>query len=168
MGFKKTSELIAVSFGVTETAPGVFTQEEISLQLDVLNNEIAVVLAIDLDLSSPDAIAATDTSNTGTVTSTSQVALTSLSNTNTLANASKAIRAAGFVDGGVSFDRAATTTPTGDLDYVGLIATNNFFIQVQGTNNAGSKSVTGRLWMYRARADSSTYAALVQSEVLSA
>ena len=168
MGFKKTSELIAVSFSVTETGPGVYTQDEISLQLDVLNNEIAVVLAIDLDLSSPDAIAATNTSLTGVVTSTSQANLTSLSNTNTLANASKAVRAAGFVDGGVSFSRTSSTTPTGDLDYIGLIATNNFFIGVKGENNAGSKTMAGRLWMYRARADSSTYAALVQSEVLSA
>lgn len=168
MGFKKTSELIAISFSVTETAPGVYTQDEISLQLDVLNNEIAVVLAIDLDLTSPDALAATNTSVTGTVASTSQVALTSISNTNTLANASKAIRALGFVDGGVAFDRSASTTPTGDLDYIGLIATNNFFAQVQGVGNAGAKTMSGRLWMYRAKADSSTYAALVQSEVLSA
>ena len=168
MGFKKTSELIAVSFGLTETAPGVFSQSEIALQLDVLNNEIAVVLAIDLDLTSPDAIAATNTNVTGCVSSTSQTAITSLSNTNTMAVARQSIRAAGFVDGGVSFDRSATTTPTGELDYIGLIATNNFFIQVEGANNVGAKSISGRVWLYRAKADSSTYAALVQSEVLSA
>ena len=168
MGFKKTSELIAVSFGLTETAPGVFSQSEIALQLDVLNNEIAVVLAIDLDLTSPDAIAATNTNVTGCVTSTSQTAITSLSNTNTMAVARQSIRSAGFVDGGVGFDRSATSTPTGDLDYIGLIATNNFFVQVEGANNSGAKSISGRVWLYRAKADSSTYAALVQSEVLSA
>ena len=72
MGFKKTSELIAVSFRVVESAPGVFTQEEIALQLDVLNNEIAVVLAVDLDLSPPEGIAGIDTRTSGSVTSTSQ------------------------------------------------------------------------------------------------
>tara|TARA_R110002153_G_C13285207_1_gene494434 strand:+ start:1311 stop:1817 length:507 start_codon:yes stop_codon:yes gene_type:complete len=168
MGFKKTSELIAVSFGLTESAPGVFTQDEIALQLDVLNNEIAVVLAVDLDLTSPDAVAATNTRTEGCVTSTSQTAITSLSNTNTMAVARQSIRAAGFVDGGVSFDRSSSTTPTGDLDYVALIATNNFFVQVQGVNNIGAKTVTGRVWLYRAKSDSATYAALVQSEVLSA
>ena len=168
MGFKKTSELIAVSFGLTESAPGVFTQDEIALQLDVLNNEIAVVLAVDLDLTSPDAIAATNTNVTGCVTTTSQTAITSLSNTNTMAVARQSIRAAGFVDGGVSFDRSSSTTPTGDLDYVALIATNNFFAQVEGANNLQAKTITGRVWLYRAKADSSTYAALVQSEVLSA
>ena len=49
MGFKKTSETIAISFGVSEPAPNTFTQEEIALQLDVLNNEIFVVLAVDLN-----------------------------------------------------------------------------------------------------------------------
>jgi hypothetical protein len=168
MGFKKTSELIAVSFGLTETAPNIFTQEEIALQLDVLNNEIAVVLAVDLDLTSPDAIAATNTNTTGAVSATSQLAMPSLSNTNTMAVARQSIRSAGFVDGGVSFDRMSSTTPTGDLDYVALVATNNFFVQVQGANNLQAKTITGRVWLYRARADSATYAALVQSEVLSA
>lgn len=168
MGFKKTSELIAVSFGLTETAPNTFTQEEIALQLDVLNNEIAVILAIDLDLTSPDAIAGTNTNTTGAVSSTSQTAMASLSGTNTLANARHSIRAAGFVDGGVAFDRSATSTPLGELDYIGLIATNNFFAMVEGANNITQKSVSGRVWLYRARADASTYAALVQSEVLSA
>ena len=168
MGFKKTSDLIAVSFSQTESAPSVFTQDEIALQLDVLNNEIFVVLAIDLDLTSPDAIAATNTNVTGCVTTTSQTAITSLANTNTMAVARQSIRAAGFVDGGVSFDRMSSTTPTGELDYIALIATNNFFIQVEGANNVGAKSISGRVWGYRAKADSNTYAALVQSEVLSA
>ena len=56
---------------------------------------------------------------------------------------------------------------TGDVDYIALIATNNFFVQVEGSNNAVAKTLSGRVWGYRARADASTYAALVQSEVLS-
>ena len=168
MGFKKTSETIAISFGLTESAADVFTQEEISLQLDILNNEVFVCLAIDLDLSSPSAVAGLDTDVSGSVTTTSQLAVQSLSNTNCLAQASKAIRASGFVDGGVGFQRAADSTYTGMVDYIGLIATNNFFVQVKGTGNTNARNVTGRVWGYRARADSATYAALVQSEVLSA
>jgi len=168
MGFKKTSELIAVSFGLSESAPGVFTQEEVALQLDVLNNEVAVILAIDLDVEAPDAIAATNTRVTGAVASTSQTAMVGLAQTNCLAQARSAIRAAGFVDGGVSIERMSNSTPLGDLDYIGIIATNNFFAMVQGTGNLGVKNLSGRVWLYRARADSSTYAALVQSEVLSA
>ena len=94
--------------------------------------------------------------------------MVSLAQTNTLATARQSIRASGFVDGGVAFDRASNSTPEGDIGYIGLIATNNFFAMVEGSNNAGVKNLSGRVWLYRAKADSSTYAALVQSEVLSA
>ena len=168
MGFKKTSETIAVSFAVTELAPNTFIQDEIALQLDVLNNEIFVVLAIDLNVTPPDAIATVDTDTFASVSSTSQLAITSLGNTNTLAVARDSIRAGGFVDGGVGFSRSAEETYAANVDYIGLIATNNFFIQLKGTANLVPKNVAGRVWGYRAKADSSTYAALVQSEVLSA
>jgi hypothetical protein len=168
MGFKKTSETIAISFGLTEAAPNVFVQEEIALQLDILNNEIFVVVAIDMDLQTPDAIAATNTQTSSSLTTTTQTGLQFLDNSNCLAVAQSSIRAAGFVDAGVSFDRRADSTYTGDVPYIGLIATNNFFVQLQGLANLGAKSMQGRVWGYRAKADSSTYAALVQSEVLSA
>ena len=168
MGFKKTSDTIAVSFDLTELAPNTFIQEQVALQLDVLNNEIAVVLAIDLDITSPDAIAGVDTATDASLTTTSQLGLSSLANSNCLAAGQKSIRAAGFVDGGVAFDRKADSTYAGDVDYIGIIATNNFFVQVKGFQNLATKGVTGRVWLYRARADASTYAALVQSEVLSA
>ncbi len=168
MGFKKTSDTIAISFLQEESAPNTFTQDEIALQLDVLNNEIFVVLAVDLDLEAPDAIAATNTVVRGSVCSTSQTVVQSLGDTNCLATARDDIRAAGFVDGGVSFSRSAAQSYTGDVDYIGLIATNNFFVQVEGLNNLVAKTLSGRVWGYRARADASTYAALVQSEVLSA
>ena len=167
MGFKKTSELIAVSFNTTELAPNTFIQEEIALQLDVLNNEIFVVLAVDLDLGNPDAIAATDTDTSASVSSTSQTGTVGIGTTNCIASARDSIRAAGFVDGGVAFARAAESTYS-NVDYISLIATNNFFVQLQGANNIAPKAVSGRVWGFRAKSDSATYAALVQSEVLSA
>ena len=168
MGFKKTSELIAISFGTNQLAPNLFIQEEIALQLDVLNNEVAVILAVDLDVEAPDAIAATNTSTTASVSSTSLTVVGNLSQSNVLSQARDQINAAGFIDGGVAFSRKADSTYTGDLDYLGIIATNNFFVQLGSLGNIAPKGVTGRVWLYRAKADSSTYAALVQSEVLSA
>jgi hypothetical protein len=167
MGIKKTSEQIVISFGVSETAPNTFQQEEIALQLDILNNEVFVVQAIDLDTQAPDAIAANDTSSRSSVTTTTQTAIQSLSNSNTLASQILSIRGAGFVDSGVGFTRDSSDA-FAHVSTLGIIATNNFFIQVQGTNNVGGKTVTGKLYGFRARADSSTYAGLVQSEVLSA
>lgn len=168
MGFKKTSDIIAISFGVTETVANTFIQDEIALQLDVLNNEIFVVLGVDLDVSNPEAQAGVDTATRASVSSTTQTAVTNLSNTNCIATAREAIRAGGFVDGGVGFTRTADNALSAVLDYTALIATNNFFLQLQGSNNVAPANVAGRLWGYRARADATTYAALVQSEVLSA
>ena len=168
MGFKKTSDTIAISFGLTESAANTFTQEEIALQLDVLNNEIFVVLGVDLDVANPDALAGTDTATRASISSTTQTGVAGLANSNCIASAREAIRAGGFADSGVGFTRAAESTVLGNVDYIALIATNNFFVQVAGQNNAGAKDVLGRMWGYRAKADASTYAALVQSEVLSA
>ena len=103
MGFKETSDLVAVSFDLTETAANTFIQEEISLALDVLNNEIAVVYAIDLDITPPDAIAATDTATEASLTSTSQTGISNLGNSNCLAASRLSIQAGGFVDSGVGF-----------------------------------------------------------------
>ena len=168
MGFKKTSDLIAVSFGVSESAVNTYTQEEIALQLDVLNNEIFVVLAVDLNPGVPSAIAGLDTNVRAAITSTSATAMSNLSQSNCIAVAQLDIRAAGFADGGVSFSRMANESYTGDLDYIALIATNNFFVAIEGAGNTGGKTLNGRVYGYRAKADASTYAALVQSEVLSA
>jgi hypothetical protein len=166
MGFKKTSDLIAVSFGVSESAANTFTEEEIALQLDVLNNEIFVVLAVDLNPTAPDLVAALTTESRATVTSTSQTAMATLSNTNTIAEADLII--VSDAANSVAFTRAAEESYSANLDYIALIATNNFFVAVKGTNNTAAKGTSGRVWGYRAKADSSTYAALVQSEVLSA
>lgn len=167
MALKKTSEIIAVSFTVTESAPNTFTQEQVNLSLDVLNNEVFVCVAVDLDPATPDAIAATDTSTSCQLTSTSQTGPVQLENSNCIAHTSNAIKAAGFVDGGVSFVRTSLDTPPAALDYIGIIATDNFFVAINSANNVNAKGMNGRLWGYRARADASTYAALVQSEVLS-
>ena len=166
MGFKKTSDTIAVSFGVNESAANTFTQDEIALQLDVLNNEIFVVLAVDLNPTTPELVPGQTTATNAAVSSTSQTALPSLAGSNTIAVSQLVLRSAGGE--AVAFTRAAEESYSAALDYVALISTNNFFVSIQGANNTAVRGVTGRVWGYRARADASTYAALVQSEVLSA
>jgi hypothetical protein len=60
-------------------------------------------------------------------------------------------------------------TPTANaLDYIGIISTNDFFVQVQGTNNLVALSVDWRMWCARAKVTADIYAALVQGETLSA
>lgn len=167
-GLKDTSGVITIGASVVESAANTFTQAEVDLQLDPLNNEVFVVLAIDMNVSAPDGIAATTTRSRGSLSTTSRTALGSIADSNVLAVAAETSEAAGFVDAGVPFSFRSGETPTGMVEYIGIIATNNFFLQVQGTNNANAKTVNAKMWGYRAKADASIYAALVQSELLTA
>ena len=73
-----------------------------------------------------------------------------LGDANCLARTTNAIQAAGFADAGVGFSQQSTETPPSTLEYIGIIATNDFFLQVQGTGNGGAKGVAGKLYGYRA------------------
>ena len=167
-GLKQTSSVVSIGFSVTESAPNTFTQGSVDLNLSPLDQEVFVVLAINLDPNNPDAVAGVDTQSRAGLTTTSQTAMPSLADANCLARVTNAIRAGGFVDGGVGFTSFALETPPATLEYIGIIATNDFFVQAQGTGNLAAKGVSGKVYGYRARANADIYAALVQSEVLSA
>jgi hypothetical protein len=167
-GLKASSSVVSIGFNATETAPNTFTQATVDLNLSPLDREVFVVLAINLDPFAPEAIAATDTRVSSSLTTTSQTAVAELSDSNCLAHGSRLIRAANFVDGGVPFDTVGIETPPATLDYIGIIATNDFFVQLEGGGNTTVKQVNGKLYGYRAVATADIYAALVQSEVLSA
>jgi hypothetical protein len=165
-GLKETSSLISVGFSVSEGGPNTFAQVTVPMQLNPLDNEVFIVYAIDLDVGAPDAIAGTSTVMQGSLSTTSRTTVGDLSDSNVLANTARQIRAGGFVDGGVGFTSGSNESPATQLDYLGIISTNDFHVQVQGTNNLIAHAMTGRVYGVRARADSSIYAALVQSEVL--
>ena len=167
-GLKQTSSVVSIGFGVDETAPNTFTQANVDLNLSPLDREVFVVLAVNIDPQSPDAITGTDTLVNASLTTTSQTATANLSNSNCIAVANERIQAAGFVDGGVAFQTGSLETPPATLEYIGIIATNDFFVQVQGGSNTAPKGMTGKLYGYRATATADIFAALVQSEVLSA
>ena len=167
-GLKQSSSVVSIGFSALETAPNTFIQNSVDLNLSPLDREVFVVLAVNLDTFTPDAVAGTDTRVNASVSTTSQTAVTDINNSNCLAAHANAIKAGGFVDGGVPFTTGAIETPPATLDYIGIIATNDFFVQCKGTGNLAARGVNGRMWGYRAVADASIYAALVQSEVLSA
>jgi len=167
-GLKQTSSTVAIGFSVAETAPNTFQQASVDLNLSPLDREVFVVTAINLDPIAPDAVAGVNTQTQASLTTTSQTAVVNLDNSNCLATATLDLRAGGFVDSGVGYTRNGMETPPATLDYIGIIATNDFFIQIVGTGNLGNKSCFGKLYGYRAQASADIYAALVQSEVLSA
>ena len=164
-GLKSTSSLITIGFEVTESAANTFTQGQIDLQLNPLDNEVFVVQAVNLDPSNPSAVAATNTTVDAALTTTSRTAMPNLSDSAAIAVAANAIVSDAVI--GVGFSKMSMETPPSGLEYIGIIATNDFFVQVLGTNNTSAKKVSGKLYGYRARADAAVYAALVQSEVLS-
>ena len=167
-GLKQTSSVVPIGFSVAESAANTFTQGQIDLNLSPLDREVFVVLSVNLDPSNPDAITAVDTQVRAGLTSTSQTQMPNLADANCMARVTNAIQAAGFVDGGVGFTSQALETPPATLEYIGIIATNDFFVQVEGTGNLAAKGVSGKLYGYRAVANADIFAALVQSEVLSA
>lgn len=165
-GLKQSSSVVAIGFSVTETAANTFTEASVDLNLSPLDREVFVVLAVNLDPSTPDNVAATDTSVAAALTTTSQTALVNLSNSNCIATGANAIKSDAVTS--VGFSAGFQETPPATLEYIGIIATNDFFISVKGANNTGVKQCTGKLYGYRATASADIFAALVQSEVLSA
>ena len=167
-GLKSTSSQIVISGQILEAAPSTFAQGEVDLTLNVLDREVFVVTAVDLNVFTPEAVAGTDTAVNGSISATSRTTVGTIDGSNVLAADVKNIKAAGFIDGGVGFSEQSPDSPVGStLDYIAIISTNNFFAQVLGQNNLATRGMNFRVWGYRARADANIYSALVQSELLS-
>lgn len=167
MALKRTSEPFIISTSVTESAANTFTQSEVAVNLNPLDQEVLLILAVDIDAFAPDVVAGTNTAQTVSVSTSSQTAVVSIDSSACIASQRIDVKTDGANH--VSFDRLLAAGPTSDLiDYIGILATNNFFLQTQGVNNAGAKGGNVRMWAVRAKADSATYAALVNSELLSA
>jgi len=164
-GLKQSSSTVAIGFSLDESAANTFTQGSVDLNLSPLDREVFVVTSINIDPSEPQMISGTNTSVSATITTTSQTAIPNLGDANCLAAAKLAIRS--DPTQAVSFTRLVET-PSAQLEYLGIIATNDFFVQIQGTGNGSARAVAGKLYGYRAKASADIYAALVQSEVLSA
>ena len=169
-GLKPTSDVVIISGNVTESAANTFTQETVDLQLDILNREIFVVTAIDLNLSLPDSdVSNNETIVRGSLSTTSRSGVGTLASSNVMAAGRNIIAAdpGAALFAGV-FSDASTETPHAMLDYIALIATNDFHAQIQGVGNTAVKGMDFRVWGYRAQASADTFAALTQSELLSA
>lgn len=164
-GLKQSSSLITISAGMTESAPNTFTQSQVDLQLNPLDNEVFVVQAINMDPSPPDYVSGLNSFVTCSLSTTSRTTVGTLADSSVFAGASRDIRTDPI--GGVAFEQTSMETPPSGLEYVGIIATNDFFLQTLGGNNALAKDLRVKVYGYRATAEASVYAALVQSEVLS-
>lgn len=179
-GLKATSQQIAIGFDITSTNPNSTDSKEIELTLNALDNEVFVVTGVKLDVESPDlptaigvaqdirvgvgaCISKQDPANSGIYT---------LASSNVLATAKDTLMLTeqgtpSFALGVATFQENSTDAPS-QLEYIDIIATSSFYVSVLASNNTTVKTVSGKLYGYRARADASVYASLVQSELLSA
>lgn len=169
-GLKSTSSPIQISSRVLELLPNTLQEDTIELNLNPLDNEVFVVTQVNLDVDAPDSITATSTRVQASLSTTTRATVGTIADQNVLAAADRQIICNGAMtaDGGIPFDREDPTFTALSEDYIGIIATSNAFLQVQGTLNGNIKNARVRVYGYRAKAAASVYAALVQSEVLSA
>ena len=166
-GLKDTSSIIVISSGITESAANTFTTTKIDLQLNPLDQEVFVVLAVDIDVLPPDVPGAPGQAEaSASMSTTARTTVGGLDSSNVMA--AKRLFAETGASGVATFEYTSSESPNSMLDYIGIISTNDYFMNIKGDNNTLAKGANVRVWGYRARADASTYAALVNSEILSA
>ena len=181
-GLKETSSQIAISgrlLADTVTANSVFVEDRVDLQLNPLDNEVFVVTGIKIDFNNP--LMIPDTAAAGQKTLFQKCSLSTTEQTTYDGIESPSVIGASQIDSqvqqtGSAFDfyvvheNNPMDAPPASMDYLAIIATNDFFLNFELSPQyfAGQEaSVSTRLYGYRAVADASTYAALVQSELLS-
>lgn len=182
MALKKSSDTLAISSLIEQGTVNNFEVTQIDLQLNPLDNEVFVVTAVVIDflgamplpsLSSP--LSVFLNAEVG-LTTTRPTTMPTIGNSNCFGYSSRAITY-GIIDSlgnnelaacGV-FENNANDVPDAMLDYVAIVATSDYFISIDtsGYNTGSLQDVAVRVYGYRAKADAATYAALVQSEVLS-
>lgn len=150
---------------MVETGKNTFTASRVDLQLNPLDNEVFIVYGIDMDMVEPDLVSGTSTVVNASISTTERTTVGGLQDSNVMA--SNRITIQSDTDTAVRGQFASDSAPSTQLEYLGIIATNDFFLNVEGTNNNNAKSLIARLYGVRAKADASVYAALVQSELLS-
>ena len=173
-GLKPTSSQLVISFGLAETSPNSFTTVRNDLQLNALDNEVFVITAVKMDISTPDYQIGAGLARYGVFASLSKQSIENasargLENTSVFAtaNAQVVVNSDGSgIMGATLMLENDTDTPTA-VEYLDIIATPDFHVNINGVNQAGAGFVEGKLYGYRAVADSATYASLVQSELLS-
>jgi len=166
-GLTQTSSLIQISAAVTESGANTFTVEQIDLQLNPLDREVFVVQAVDLDLTPADLVDGVVSVSSLSLSSTRRTTVGGIDFPNVIA--AKRITTQDTGNGAaVTNEYMASDSPASNLEYIAIVATNDFFLNIEGKGNTNPMLANARMYGYRARADAAIYAALVQSEALSA
>ncbi len=176
MALKSTSSPITISIPFVQGVANAFQVAQHDLQLNPLDQEVFVVTAVKIDFSQvPRAIAApsvlSNSSFTTSICKSRPAAMQTIRDSNCIASSRlqglTAFDANSDVIDTTLLESNAMDSPPSQLDYLDIIATDNFFVAITGENTTVGSEGGVRIFGYRAKADAATYAALVQSEVLS-
>jgi len=179
MALKRTSEIINISGQFTNGAPATFGVSQIDLQLNPLDQEVFVVVGVKIDWLSTNPHTLVyptggwkESFDAAAITTTRPSVMPTLAGSNCLAYAARQMST--YVDSTSLAPTAAiiaqsspTDTPDTNLDYLGIVATSDMFVAINADGTSFDSECAIRVYGYRAKADAATYAALVQSEVLS-
>ena len=163
-----TSDPFYVNGNATETAADTFTQIEISLPLDALNREGVLVHGCYFSGQEPERVVNNVSQIRTQVTTTSKTAMVGANDANLLARQEKyIIGGAAEFSGPHLVDVLASNDPYQKDDVLGIVATDNVFLAIQGSNQTAAKECQVRLICSRIRLSADAYAALVTNELSS-
>lgn len=163
-----TSDPFFVNGNVTETANNTYTQEEISLPLDSLNREGILVHAVYWTTSDPSRVVNTLSDIRCQLTATSKTGIVGANDANLLSRREIAISGgAAEFSGPHIIDFIGSESPYQVSDNLGLIATDNVFLAVEGRNQTLPRTAQFRMVCSRIKLSADAYAALVTNELSS-
>lgn len=166
--YKITSDPFFVNGSITESAANTYTESEISLPLDSLNQEGVLVHAVYWTTNEPSTVPGTNTSLSVQLCATSKTGIVGANDANLIARQEKFITSTGAeVSGIVTQDFIGSTTPYQESDNLMIIATDNVFLGILGVSNAAARSGQFRMVCSRVKLDAAAYAALVTNELTS-
>ena len=165
-GLKETSSIITIGAAVVESGPNTFTTARVDLQLNPLDNEVFIVYGIDLDVAEPNLVPGQTTFTNGSISTTARTTVGGLQDSNVMASNRIQVQSTGGETSRGQF--SSDSSPATQLEYLAIISTNDFHLNIEGGNNTLARNMIARVYGVRAKADASVYAALVQSELLSA
>lgn len=177
MALKSTSSPITISVDARQGVLNTFEVLPIDLQLNPLDQEVFVVTAVKVDMINHPLplLGVADNIASATyelaVCKNRPAAMQTIGDNNCVAytdvTASASFDSSNNPTSVAFYEQGSSDSPPSQLEYLDIIATDNFFIAMEGINTRATLVAGVRVYGYRARADAATYAALVQSEMLS-
>ena len=166
--YKITSDPFFVNGNLTQSAIDTYTQLEISLPLDSLQQEGILVHAVYWTSAEPSSFPNGQSKINMQLASTSQTGIINANAANLISRRELTITGGALEFSGPHvLDMIGSTAPYQTADNLMLIATDNVFLGVDSLNQAAVKAVFFRMVCSRIKLTSSAYAAMVTNELSS-